>query len=345
MVSQSELSGLSISVALFICKVHLLLHHHHLLHTFTHPRADSYSLLLLEMALCARPLLMLGIERLTEGRRTMFGMAPKMTEVMSASGVLGLAFICASARPLFDGLLLLLPLLVAMCRCPAFGGCTQRKKSFYVQAWEAVLTGVEGVYYVGALPALFARNEPILHERYESLGIGLVAGANCLVLSLLELFSTVDGGRLRSEGVNADDICHRRGSSSVSSSVRSSAEEPVRWRRNARGSHAGRRDKQRPDSANVRYLSWYVVHAEGLHSSLVGVQSLLVCLLLVCFLYTDHWRSHALRLLSNYALLHAVVAFRQRHFGRLRDLVQSLSGCSTTRGHPPDGGNDSLPSR
>lgn len=49
-------------MAVFACQaLHLLLHHHHL-HTFVHPRSDSYVLLVLELMLCARRLLIDGMK-------------------------------------------------------------------------------------------------------------------------------------------------------------------------------------------------------------------------------------------------------------------------------------------
>ena len=37
-----------------------------------------------------------------------------------------------------------------------------------------------------------------------------------------------------------------------------------------------------------------------------------VCVMLVAFFYTYHWRSHALTLMCQYALLYACVRFRRQ---------------------------------
>ena len=58
-------------------------------------------------------------------------------------------------------------------------------------------------------------------------------------------------------------------------------------------------------------LLLYLEHADWVHMAIVYGQSLVVCALLVGFLYTHHWRSHAITLVSNYGLLYLCVLFRK----------------------------------
>lgn len=58
-------------------------------------------------------------------------------------------------------------------------------------------------------------------------------------------------------------------------------------------------------------LGMYLRNADSVHLGLVAAQGLVVCALLVGFLYTPHWRSHAIALGINYTILAACIYTRR----------------------------------
>ena len=57
---------------------------------------------------------------------------------------------------------------------------------------------------------------------------------------------------------------------------------------------------------------WVAAHLEPAYRLLILAQSAQVVLQLLLFMYTYHWRSHAISVLTNYALLYATVIARRR---------------------------------
>ena len=59
---------------------------------------------------------------------------------------------------------------------------------------------------------------------------------------------------------------------------------------------------------------WYLRDPCRASLELMAAQSLLVCALLLAFFLTDHWRSHALSLAFNFAVLWRCIVFRREHY-------------------------------
>ena len=182
-----------------------------------------------------------------------------------------------------------------------------------------LMSSAEDAFYVGGLPLIFARNEPILLERSESYRLAALVFANTVLLELMELFYEVridgyclapdDGETDRLAAVSATGVsgggegAHKRGQPSAA---------------NVPKAHEGANVAPvfEPPAPPEPLLVSYVNNADGVHKGLIGVQSVLVSTLLIGFQYAHHWRSHAVSLIINYALLYLCVIFRQRHVAR-----------------------------
>lgn len=179
-----------------------------------------------------------------------------------------------------------------------------------------LLRSFEGAFYVGALPSIFARNEAILHERSESYRIAVLVFANCLIIELLELLAAVDRhGSVDTAAMSCDGsaVASDSDGSLLSDRQQRSAGCSAKGTSVAAGAVvADGRDGSVASPDGVPLVRRYLENADRVHMGVVGAQSSLVCALLVGFLYTKHWRSHAISLVSNYALLYSCVLFRQQ---------------------------------
>ena len=101
------LSPTFFSAAICVTQLMALFLNHHHLYTFSHPRRDSYMLLLLEAVVCARRFAVAGVVR-AQAAAAASGLPPSLPvfggAVMVASFVA--AWMFTSGRPLFDALLL-----------------------------------------------------------------------------------------------------------------------------------------------------------------------------------------------------------------------------------------------
>lgn len=294
------------SLLLFAFQLHLLLLHHHHLHTFTHPRRDSYVLLLLEIMLCARRFIVAGLVRaqVLAARSSLPQLLPAVGAHAAVCSYV-IVWMTKSGRPFMDALLLLPP-IIAVAHDPALDQASYRSASFAEQVRALLLSSMEAAFYVGALPSIFARNEPILHEPTESYRIACLTFLNCLVLELLEIVRRLDVTRPLRDVVSADEL------QSITALGRAAQDAPARGR-----SMAAKRAAASPPAEeapalmdDAQLLIWYIQNADHVHMAIIGVQSSLVILLLMGFLYTQHWRSHAVSLLANYALLYLCVTHR-----------------------------------
>jgi len=309
----------------FMCQLLLLLLHHHFLHTYAHPRVDSFVLLLLEVVLCARRFIMAGILR-AQQTTTRVGLPPALPAVAVLTALLVYVYIWirASERPMTDALLLVPP-VIAIAHDPALDAVGWKSASFDDQVRALLLGCIETAFYVGALPSLFARNEAILHERAESYRIAALTFANCAVLELLELFGSVDRERV---------LCMLKDGSLTTareSSGAALAASPTGGGNGKAGSTVAKRGsagKARNVAAEValeaepsqpepvvddhQLLAIYIERPDEMHMGIVYWQSFVVFVQLFSFMYTHHWRAHAVSLVANYGLLYLCVIFRQR---------------------------------
>lgn len=189
------------SFLIFAFTLQLLWLHHHMLYTFTHPRQDSYMLLLLEVLGCARRYLVAGYAKFQPlakraGTTLFLGLVAALYTI-AGIGLFWHAFF--SGRPLVD-MVLLLPPLIAVAHDPGLDSNSWHGAHFAEHLRALVLDCAEAAFYVGALPSIFARNDFILHERHESCRIALLTFCNCLVLELLELLCSITPERLQLEG-------------------------------------------------------------------------------------------------------------------------------------------------
>jgi hypothetical protein len=189
------------SFLIFAFTLQLLLLHHHMLYTFTHPRQDSYMLLLLEVLGCARRYLVAGYAKFQPlakraGTTLFLGL---VAALYSIAGISMLWHAFFSGRPLVD-MVLLLPPLIAVAHDPGLDSNSWQGAHFAEHVRALVLDCAEAAFYVGALPSIFARNDFILHEHHESCRIALLTFCNCLVLELLELLCSITPERLQLEG-------------------------------------------------------------------------------------------------------------------------------------------------
>ena len=188
------------SFLIFAFTLQLLLLHHHMLYTFTHPRQDSYMLLLLEVLGCARRYLVAGYAKL-QPLATRAGITAStlflgfVVALYSMAGISMLWHAFFSGRPLVD-MVLLLPPLIAVAHDPGLDSSSWQGAHFAEHVRALILDSAEVAFYVGALPSIFARNDFILHEHHESYRVALLTFCNCLVLELLELLCSITPERI-----------------------------------------------------------------------------------------------------------------------------------------------------
>ena len=199
------------------------------------------------------------------------------------------------------------------------------ERTFEQRLHALLFRSAEAAYYICALPALFARHEPVVPERTESLRIFVVVLANVTVLSLLQLLGdptlTADddifgvfgatarlaeppataGRRPSHEGVKSSKLKQgsklSRGAGGAAAFVKSPSPKELAQRR-------------AQDVRSSLLVLRYCGSADRLHVALLYAQSALVVALLLGFLYTHHWRSHAATLVCNYVLLLECTRFR-----------------------------------
>ena len=259
-------------------------------------------------------------------------------------------FLYFSMHDNFDACLVFLPEVVRRLVGPALPDHAGDVDGGFAEGVQSILfTSFDAAFIIGVLPAAFARNQPILHMWSESVLIALVVFCNTLVLSLLHLLRAVHRGdafgavllaRSTSDAIvvwtsphpemrlNLGGACYAL--PDVSGAL---ADEVARSRHHVltvvypdmvvttppKPRAAASADERSDDVAASAPLPWsakllplYLQHADRVHLLLVGVQAMGVGVLLVGYLWTDHWRSHGLMVVCNYLILGVCIRFRRQ---------------------------------
>ena len=314
----------------------LVLHAHHL-HALIHPREDTWLLLGAEIFMCARHLIVAEVIRLhigaSQAREYFYNAAAASstptaaTEPTILAGDMGFVILLnllpnaailigklwmrLTTRSLSHMTAFTLPWAAQLLL--SYSVVPLKEATFSEQLCSILFASTEAAFTIGAVPAFFAWDEPILHEHHESLRIGALVFTNTLFLSLLHVLGskpTADGTRA---SASAPTASARTAADSIDIDVTASPEMWLRF-----GLHGLVRDPGRtlPAAAKDSKL-WrlYLRHTDSVQLGLMYAQSLIVCGLLLEFFYTFHWRSHAISLVVNYAVLYECIRFRRAGLG------------------------------
>jgi len=321
----------------------LALHVGHHLHLFVHPRTETACVFVIIALLCARSVFGDVLHRWSRSFERKY-LLPVLAVPM-ASGLLSLAALIAwvlwGSRPVADLLCVLQSEMHRAAGLSGLVGDARAGNPFDLRMQCLVIVALESAYHVGVLPALLTRREHILHEYGESMRIGVVGFANCLLLSVLDLLrrhASLEGGSSGAFGeitrAEVQAMCWpwtsaretpEAASQERSTSVAASGGEDKKSRKKQ---VAARRSKdaaplsdegQPPPSSdgegadNVEWSAWrwYSNDPDRAHLVLIVAQASFVAVLLLAFVNTDHWRSHGVTLVCNFGLLFACIAFRR----------------------------------
>ena len=312
---------------------YLSLHFYHL-HMYSHPRFDTNLLEAMLLALIWRVIL----HNYFQDLNVSGGVAHKLRWVIRLIWHLPLLFwLYYASRSYLDAFILVLFELSRMVWLRE--AHTLLKDSLHdSQICCLLFTSAEAAFVVGILPIVLTRHDEILHEHGESLRITFLVLANCLVLSTLNylnaynavLASTPSVGRLTSFFLPPE---HGGASASLNLSAlmwpvsEAAILTPQQLQQRTPTSKLERRSKGAKDAPTPphspvalaaesgyasRWLALYEQNADRAHLGLISVQSAVVCVMLIDFMHTPHWRAHAIALLCNFVILYACIAFRKQ---------------------------------